>query len=292
MLNFKRLCLIALAVFVAGCATDTKDPTEGKTAQQIYEEAKDFMESIQYDKAIAYFDKVEGKAAGTVLGEQAQLDKAYAQHKNGDQVLALATLDRFMRLHPNHPATDYALYLKGISSYKSNDGLLDRWFPQELAERDTDAAKSAFAVFQTLVSRFPESKYSADAKKRMAYIAASLVVSEVKVAEFYLERGAYVAAANRAQQILIDFPQDASVEKALEILVRAYDKLGIRQLRDDNLRVLKRSFPDNPLSKSVFLDSSTLNAPLPDAPKAPAAKDKSKDAQKSDQPTKPWYKFW
>ena len=292
MLNFKRLSLIALAVFVAGCATDTKDPTEGKTAQQIYEEAKDFSEAIQYDKAIAYFDKVEGKAAGTVLGEQAQLDKAYAQHKNGDQVLALATLDRFMRLHPNHPATDYALYLKGISSYKSNDGLLERWFPQELAERDTDAAKSAFAVFQTLVSRFPDSKYAVDAKKRMAYIAASLVVSEVKVAEFYLERGAYVAAANRAQQILIDFPQDASVEKALEILVRAYDKLGIRQLRDDNLRVLKRSFPDNPLSKSVFLDSATLNAPLPDAPKAPAAKDKTKDAQKGDQPAKPWYRFW
>lgn len=288
MLKFKWCCLLGLSLCLVGCATVEKDPTDGKTAQQIHEEAKDFVDSVQYDKAIAYFDKVEGKAAGTVLGEQAQLDKAHAQYKNGDHVMALATLDRFMRLHPSHPATDYALYLKGMASYKSNDGLIERWFPQQLAERDSDAAKTAFGVFKTLVTRFPDSKYAADAKKRMAYIAASLVVSEVKVAEFYLERGAYVAAANRAQQILIDFPEDASVEKALEILVRAYDKLGIRQLRDDNLRVLKRSFPDNALSKSVFLDSPTINAPAPDAPKTPDAKARDK----KDPSAKPWYKFW
>ena len=286
MLNLKQFCCVAAILALVGCATETKDPTAGKTAQQIYQEAKEFVDTVQYAKAIPYFDKVEGMAAGTILGEQAQLDKAFAQYKNGDQLLALATLDRFMRLHPTHPATDYAIYLKGVVAYKSNDGLLERWFPQELAERDTDAAKVAFDVFKTLLNRFPDSKYAPDAKKRMAYIASSLVVTEVKIAQFYLERGAYVAAVNRAQQILLDFPQDASTEKALEILVRAYDKLGIRQLRDDNLRVLKRTFPDNALSKSMFLDSSTLS----DAPAKPASPTVANP--KSDKPAKPWYKIW
>ncbi len=278
-----RLLMIALVLGVTACATETKDPTAGMTAQQIYDEARDFMSAVQYDKAIEYFDKVEGLAAGTILGEQAQLDKAFAYHRNGDHVLAIATVDRFMRLHPNHPATDYALYLKAMASYKVQDTLLERWFPQELAERDTAAARAAFANFKELVQRFPESKYSEDAKKRMRYIAHSLVTSDLKVAEFYFSRGAYVASINRAQDILKDYPNTDAVEKALELLVRNYDKLGLKQLRDDNLRVLKRSFPDNVLSKSVFLDTPGATKP-PTAIKAPPPP--------AEPAKKPWYRFW
>lgn len=237
--------LLALAVLFAGCATKEADPTAKWSPNRIYEEARDEANSANYDKAIAYFEKLEGRAAGTPLAQQAQIEKAYAQYKNGDKAQAIATLDRFMKLHPSSEAIDYALYLKGLVNFNDNLGFLSSLTRQDLSERDQKAAKESFESFRELVTRFPKSKYTPDATARMRYIINSLAQYEVHVARYYFSRGAYVAAIDRAQSALADYRDAPANEEALYILVRSYDALGMHQLRDDAKRVLDKNFPNS-----------------------------------------------
>jgi outer membrane protein assembly factor BamD len=237
--------LLALAVLFAGCATKEADPTAKWSPNRIYEEARDEANSANYDKAIAYFEKLEGRAAGTPLAQQAQIEKAYAQYKNGDKAQAIATLDRFMKLHPTSEAIDYALYLKGLVNFNDNLGFLSSLTRQDLSERDQKAAKESFESFRELVTRFPKSKYTPDAAARMRYIINSLAQYEVHVARYYFSRGAYVAAIDRAQSALADYRDAPANEEALYILVRSYDALGMQQLRDDAKRVLDKNFPNS-----------------------------------------------
>ncbi len=237
--------LLALAVLFAGCATKEADSTAKWSPNRIYEEARDEANSANYDKAIAYFEKLEGRAAGTPLAQQAQIEKAYAQYKNGDKAQAIATLDRFMKLHPTSEAIDYALYLKGLVSFNDNLGIFSSLTRQDLSERDQKAAKESFESFRELVTRFPKSKYTPDATARMRYIINSLAQYEVHVARYYFSRGAYVAAIDRAQSALADYRDAPANEEALYILVRSYDALGMQQLRDDAKRVLDKNFPNS-----------------------------------------------
>ncbi|MEW6464370.1 MAG: outer membrane protein assembly factor BamD [Pseudomonadota bacterium] len=237
--------LLALAVLFAGCATKEADPTAKWSPNRIYEEARDEANSANYDKAIGYFEKLEGRAAGTPLAQQAQIEKAYAQYKNGDKAQAIATLDRFMKLHPTSEAIDYALYLKGLVNFNDNLGFLSSLTRQDLSERDQKAAKESFESFRELVTRFPKSKYTPDATARMRYIINSLAQYEVHVARYYFSRGAYVAAIDRAQSALADYRDAPANEEALYILVRSYDALGMQQLRDDAKRVLDKNFPNS-----------------------------------------------
>jgi outer membrane protein assembly factor BamD len=201
--------------FLVGCATEEKDRTASMKPEEIYEEAKDNMRGNLYDKAIGLLDKLEGRAAGTPLAQQAQLDKAYAQYKNGDRVSAIITLERFMKLNPASPAMDYAMYLKGTINFNDDLGLMSKWFKQDLAERDQLAARESFEAYKELVTRFPQSKYAEDATLRMRHIVNLLARSEVKVARHYYKKGAYVAAINRAQTTINDYPNIAAVEDAL-----------------------------------------------------------------------------
>jgi outer membrane protein assembly factor BamD len=234
---------IAIAALVAGCASTKDDKTENWSTNKIYAEAKDEMNSAAYDKAIPLFEKLEGRAAGTPLAQQAQLEKAYAQYKSNDQASALSTLDRFMKLHPSSPAIDYALYLKGIVNFNDNLGAFAFLSKQDLSERDQKAAKESFDAFKELVTRYPESRYTPDARARMTYIVNSLAQYEVHVARYYFSRGAYVAASNRAQNALTDYQDVPALEEALYILVRSYDELGMTQLRDDSKRVMEKTYP-------------------------------------------------
>jgi outer membrane protein assembly factor BamD len=234
---------IGLTVLMAGCASTSDDKTENWSPNKIYAEAKDEMESSAYDRAIPLFEKLEGRAAGTPLAQQAQLDKAYAQYKGNDQASALSTLDRFMKLHPASPAIDYALYLKGIVNFNDNLGTFAFLSKQDLSERDQKAAKESFEAFKELVTRFPDSRYTPDARARMTYIVNSLAQYEVHVARYYFSRGAYVAAINRAQSALTDYHDVPALEEALFILMRSYDELGMTQLRDDAKRVMEKSYP-------------------------------------------------
>ena len=235
---------LALALLLAACSSTSDDKTANWSPNKLYAEAKDEMNSGSYDKAVPLYEKLEGRAAGTPLAQQAELDKAYAQYKSGDQAQAVATLDRFMKLHPASPAIDYALYLKGVVNFNDNLGPFAFLSRQDLSERDQKAAKESFEAFKELATRFPDSKYTPDARIRMTYIVNSLAQYEVHVARYYYERGAYVAAVNRAQNALADYHDVPALEEALYILVQSYDKLGMPQLRDDAKRVLLTTYPN------------------------------------------------
>lgn len=237
--------LLSAAVLLGGCASKQLDPTAKMTPEEIYAQAKEEIYNLQYNKGIALLEKLEGRAAGTPLAQQAQLDKAYAHYKAEEPAQAVATLDRFMRLHPASPAIDYALYLKGLVNFNENAGLFSSWVNQDLSERDQQAAKESFTAFKELVARFPDSRYTPDARARMTYIVNSLAKYEVHVARYYYSRGAYVAAINRAQQAIADYRDAPALEEALYLLVQCYDALQMPQLRDDARRVLETNYPQS-----------------------------------------------
>lgn len=257
-LSVVPLSALCAALALTGCNTTPVDQTAGWSPNRIYSEATDERNAGAYDKAIALYEKLEGRAAGTPLAQQAQLDKAYTHYKAGEQAQALATLTRFARLHPASPATDYALYLRGLINFNDNLGLFGSIARQDLSERDQKAAKESFEAFRELVTRFPESRYTPDARSRMAYIVNSLAQYEVHVARYYFKRGAHVAAINRAQQALSDYPQAPAQEEALFILMQSYDALGMSQLRDDTRRVMLANYP-----KSEFLTQGFRSAQDP-----------------------------
>ncbi|MDP4623006.1 MAG: outer membrane protein assembly factor BamD [Hydrogenophaga sp.] len=240
--------VLAMGLLLSGCANTPKDPTAGWTPEKIYSEARDEVNAGAWDKAIGYYEKLEGRAAGTVLAQQAQIDKAFAQYKTGDKILAIATLDRFIRLHPTSPALDYAIYLKGLVNFNDNLGMFSFLTRQDLSERDQKAAKDSYESFRELTIRFPESKYSPEARQRMTHIVNSLAAYEVHVARYYATRGAHVAAINRAQQAIAEYQGVPALEEALAILVSSYDAMGMTALRDDAKRVLEKNFP-----KSAYL---------------------------------------
>jgi outer membrane protein assembly factor BamD len=234
---------ISAAALLAACSSTPDDKTASWSPNKIYAEAKDELSAGAFDKAIPLLEKLEGRAAGTPLAQQAQLEKAYAHHKAGEQAQALAALDRFIKLHPSSPAIDYALYMKGIVNFNDNLGMFAFLSRQDLSERDQKAAKESFEAFKELVTRFPDSRYTPDARARMTYIVNSLAQYEVHVARFYFSRGAYVAAINRAQNALTDYQDVPALEEALFILLRSYDALGMTQLRDDTQRVMENTYP-------------------------------------------------
>lgn len=237
--------LAAVSLVVAGCSSAPIDKTAGMSPNRLYAEAKDEMGSSQWDKAVPLLEKLEARAAGTPLAQQAQLDKAYAHYKAAEPAQALATLERFIKLHPASPALDYAIYLKGIINFNDDLGLLSSITRQDLSERDQKAAKESFEAFKELTTRFPDSRYAPDARHRMAYIVGSLAQYEVHVARYYYKRGAYLAAANRAQQAVTDYRDVPAIEEALFILYKSYDALGMEQLRDDAKRILEKNYPQS-----------------------------------------------
>lgn len=237
--------LAAAALLLGACSSTPIDKTAGMSPEAIYADAKDDFNNGAYDKAITLFEKVEGRAAGTPLAQQAQIDKAYAHYKNSEPAQAIATLDRFIKLHPASPALDYAFYLKGIINFNDDLGLFSSVTRQDLSERDQKAAKESFEAFRELLDRFPASRYAPDARLRMLHIINSLALYEVHVARYYFSRGAYLAAINRAQNALADYPEAPALEEAIFILVKSYDALEMPQLRDDAKRVLEKNYPQS-----------------------------------------------
>lgn len=243
-LSVVSLCLVGSALLLSGCAnTKPVDETAGWSPERLYEEARDQRNAGNSDKAVEFYEKLEGRAAGTPLAQQAQLEKAHAHYKSGESAQALAAIERFIRLHPASPALDYALYLRGLISFNDNLGLFGSLSRQDISERDQKAAKESFESFRTLITRFPDSRYTPDARARMTHIVNSLAQYEVHVARYYHSRGAHLAAIGRAQTALVDYTDAPALEEALYILMRSYDALGMPQLRDDTRRVLLATYP-------------------------------------------------
>lgn len=245
LMKNRSFLLFAVCFGLAACSTVSEDKAANWSPNKIYAEAKTEANDGAYDKAIPLYEKLEGRAAGTPLAQQAQLDKAYAQFKNGDQAQAIATIDRFIKLHPASPALDYALYLKGTVNFADNLGYMGSFTRQDLSERDQKAAKESFDAYKELAAKFPDSKYTSDARQRMTYIVNSLALYEVHVARYYFSRGAYVAAINRAQLAIADYRDVPALEEAMYIIFKSYDALGIPDLRDDAKRVMQKSFPQS-----------------------------------------------
>ncbi|MCB1995451.1 MAG: outer membrane protein assembly factor BamD [Burkholderiaceae bacterium] len=235
---------VVCAMFLAGCGNAPKRADE-QTAEDAYAEARNDLENGAYDAAIRNLSRVEALGGGTLISQQALLDKAYAQWKSGEREAAVTTLDRFVKFHPSSPAYDYALYLRGLVNFNDDLGLLGRISRQDLSERDQQASRDSFQSFKLLTEQFPDSKYTPDARIRMAYIVNALAAHEVHVARYYYRRGAFLAAANRAQRAVSDFQNAPAAEEALYIMARSYDRLGLDELRDGADRVLKLNFPDS-----------------------------------------------
>ncbi len=237
---------MALALGLSGCGSALKeDPNSQAALDKLYADAKDDLNSGSYDRAIKSFEKIEGRAAGTTMGQQATLDLAWAYYKTNERALAISTLDRFIKLNPSSPALDYALYMKGVVNFNEDLGLFGRLANQDVSERDQQASREALLAFRQLVEQFPDSKYSGEARTRINFITNTLAAYEIHVARYYFNRKAYVAAANRAQSAVAEFQYAPGIEEALFIMAESYDKLGLSLLRDDARRVLDKNFPDS-----------------------------------------------
>ena len=258
------LAALLVAVTLGGCSWwETKvDPKKDWTAAQFYQAAKEEFDAHNWEAAIKLYEQLESKFPYGRFAQQAQLEQAYAYYKQGETAQALSAIDKFMKLHPNHPNLDYAIYLKGLVNFKEDLGLFARWVDQDLADRDPKAARESFEAFKDLVTRFPDSRYADDARERMLYLVEALARHEVRVAQYYLSRGAYLAAINRAQDAITRFPNSPTHREALEVMIESYDRMGITDMRDDTRKVLVKNYPAD------------------------------KMAAEGHNRNKPWWKFW
>ncbi|TAK67153.1 MAG: outer membrane protein assembly factor BamD [Betaproteobacteria bacterium] len=249
----KRSLAVILTLLLCACGLipDVKDETAGWSADKLYAEAKDEISKSGYANAIKYLEKLEARYPYGRYAQQAQIELAYVYFKEGEHASAIAACERFLKLHPNHPNVDYIYYLKGLVNFNEDLGLLGKVSRQDLSERDPKAARDSFDAFKELVSRYPDSKYTPDGIERMKYLVNALASHEVHVARYYMKRGAYVAAVNRAQYTLLNYAQAPAVEEALFVMVKAYDALGMSDLRDDADRVMHKNFPDSAYFKGA-----------------------------------------
>ncbi len=245
IVRYSLALLLGALVAACGLLPDAADETKGWSAEKLYAEAKDNLNSRNYEQAIKYYEKLEARFPYGRYAQQAQLEIAYSYYKDNEPAQAVTAAERFIKLHPNHPSVDYAYYLKGLANFNEDLGWAGYVGGQDLTERDPKAAREAFNAFKDLVTRFPESRYAPDAVARMNYLVNALASHEIHVARYYMRRGAYVAAANRVQFTLKAYPRAPANEEGLVIMVAAYDALGLKDLRDDAERVMKQNFPDS-----------------------------------------------
>ena len=237
------LIILLLALFsLSGCHSVNKpDNYKGLSPQAIYTQAKDHLAKERFHLAIQDLEAFEARYPYDNNAGNAQLDLIYAYYKQGDTALALSTANLFIRMHPDHPKADYAYYLKGLVNFDQNFGFKFRYLPLDRSTRDPTEAKEAFNSFKLLLLRFPQSTYANDARQRMRHLREQLAYHELAVAEYYLKKGAYLSAANRANYLINHFSQTSAVQPALSLLAQAYQKLGMDPLAKDALKALKHN---------------------------------------------------
>ena len=246
-----RLLLAVLGLLaimlVAGCGTvkPERDETAGWSADRLYQDAKTEMQAGNWEQARSRLEAVEARYPFGSYAQQALIDQAYVNWKDDEPEQALAAIDRFERQYPNHPGTDYMLYLKGLITFTPPSAAFSKFTRQDPSERDPKGLRESYASFNELIQRYPNSRYAADARQRLTWLVSTIAENEVHVAQYYYERGAYVAAVNRAKTVITDFKGVPIAEKALYIMYLSYDKLGLQDLRDDTKRVLDENFPNS-----------------------------------------------
>ena len=239
---------VVFAILLAACAGggDPGDPTRNLSEAELYRQAREALDSGEFETAIDYYGKLGARFPFGEYAEQGQLDLVYAYYSFKEPESALEEAERFVEFNPRHPEVAYAYYIKGLANYNRRQGWFDRWIRIDRAERDTSELVASFDAFGTVVEKFPDSRYSADSRKRMIELRDTLARHELTVARHYAGREAWVAAARRAENIVSRFSLSASVAPALEIMVRAYGEMGLEALAADAQRVLDANFPNRP----------------------------------------------
>ena len=240
-----RLFLIALvSAALFGCAGKDVQQTEIQNITDAFEDAKLSIQRGNYSRGIQVFEVIQARYPFSDLARQIQLELMYAYYKSGRSEEAVEAADTFMRENPIHPRVDYALYIRGLAYYEKGPGILERWFNRDLTKRPPENVMLAYSSLRQLVERFPASEYAEDAEERIIAIRNRMAHYENYVADYYLRRGAYVAALKRATRAIEQYNGAPGNERSLEIMVEAYERLGMEDLAADTRRVLEANFPD------------------------------------------------
>ncbi len=242
----RRLCKVVILICLSGslvaCSTVKQDPTSDWSADQLFQAAKTSLNAGSYKTAGDYYTKLLARYPFGQLAQQSMLDLAYAYYRDGEAEKAQVEIDNFIRTYPQHPYIDYAYYMRGVVAYEKDVSIYDRLNPINLAQTDAKSLQVAFNAFDELVRRFPDSEYSEDARYRMLYLKNLMAQHELEIASYYMRKGAYIAAVNRAKIVLERFEQSPSTPYALAIMTRAYQELNQSVLAQNTRRVLELNF--------------------------------------------------
>jgi outer membrane protein assembly factor BamD len=246
----KKLSVVVAAFVLLGLSAcsllpEKADETKNWPVTKLYAEARSEMASGQYESAIKMFERLETNYPFGNYAVQAQMEIAYAHYKTQDQAQALAAVERFIKLHPNHPQVDYMYYLRGLINFNDQMGFMSAIYTQDPTERDPKATRESFQAFKELVDKFPNSNYAEDSIARMKYLVNAMASYEVHVAKYYHRRGAYLASLNRAMGAVANYQDAPAREEALFLMIRNYDKLGMLDLRDDTQRIFVKNYPNS-----------------------------------------------
>ena len=254
MKNLAHIVLILTLTATAGCSwlgSDKQDQSEnndsGYTERDFYEKIQRNLNSKNWSLAIGNLQLLESQFPFGKYAEQSQLELIYAQYMSADYESGITSAERFIRLHPQHPNVDYAFYVKGLCELSGSAELFSGYIPTDNSKRDIGSARDAFATLGELLSRFPNSPYSPDARKRLINLRNQLARSEINIANYYFSRGALVAAANRGRYVVENFQQSPAVADGLAVMAQAYHMMGKQQLASNAVDVLATNYPDYPL---------------------------------------------
>ena len=248
MKPLKHILVILLSLAILACSNNDELPELAADTgeQQMYEEAQRYLGNDNYDLAVRSLQLLESRYPFGKYAEQAQLELIYAHYGSYEHEAAVEAADRFIRLHPQHPSVDYAYYMKGLAAYTGNEDIFSRFLPNDETKRDTSQAKEAFAEFSQLLSRYPDSPYSADARARKVHLRNILARHEIVVANYYFRRGAYMAAANRGRYVVENFQRTPAAADGLVVMAQGYILLGLNDLAEDAIDVLVMNYPEHP----------------------------------------------
>lgn len=251
MKNIRILLCLAFLPLISSCASSPQgaDAYKGRPPQELFTKGERALSKKHYKDAIGYFEAFDALYPFDKRAEQTELDVIYAYYRSGDADSAIAASDRYLRLYPMSNNVAYIYYLRGVINMERNISWIYNAFPLDPAKRDLASMQQAFADFNKLIQLFPHSCYVHDARKRMIYIRTLLARHELQIAQFYLQRKAYIAAANRASYIVQHLQGTAEVQQALEIMVISYKALGEEEPANDALRVLTANYPHSPFLK-------------------------------------------
>ncbi len=236
----RLLPLAILSLFLVACSGDgvKEDLYAGWSASDFYRESSLSLKNAEFEAAITYLENLEARFPFSPYARQAQLDVAYAYYKFDEPESAISAADRFIRINPRDPNVAYAWYLKGRADFTRGRGFLDDYLPRDISQHDNQSMHDAMRSFSTLVRLYPDSRYAVDAHQHMVHLRNKLAEAELHAAEYYIKRKAWLAAAKRGQYVVENYQTTPASQKALAIMVRAYNELGLKQLATDAQLVL------------------------------------------------------